>query len=327
MEEIFKQLTQLIRNCDKIIFMTHQNMDLDGFASILALSSVATSLKKENYILIDNNPKNSSIKKSMNKLKELQLEFNYIYKKEALKYLTEKTIVIILDVHKPTMVEMPSLLMKTNNIIVIDHHIKCKQYIQNTILNYINSNMSSTIEIISGYLRFMNKTVDPVVATMMLAGMEIDTNSFNVKTSSTTYETAAFLMNIGADNVLKQELLKEDKDEYMSRQKYIENSYMLNNKTAICTLDTKIVDNNTLAQIAEDLLQFDNVESAYCIGYISKNKVGISARSLGKENVEHIIKNLGGGGHSTEAATQIKNVNIESALNMLMNEMDKEVES
>lgn len=327
MEEIFKQLTQLIRNCDKIIFMTHQNMDLDGFASILALSSVATSLKKENYILIDNNPKNSSIKKSMNKLKELQLEFNYIYKKEALKYLTEKTIVIILDVHKPTMVEMPSLLMKTNNIIVIDHHIKCKQYIQNTILNYINSNMSSTIEIISGYLRFMNKTVDPVVATMMLAGMEIDTNSFNVKTSSTTYETAAFLMNIGADNVLKQELLKEDKDEYMSRQKYIENSYMLNNKTAICTLDTKIVDNNTLAQIAEDLLQFNNVESAYCIGYISKNKVGISARSLGKENVEHIIKNLGGGGHSTEAATQIKNVNIESALNMLMNEMDKEVES
>lgn len=327
MEEIFKQLTQIIKNCEKIIFMTHQNMDLDGFASILALSSVATSLKKENYILIDNNPKNSSIKKSMNKLKELQLEFNYIYKKDALKYLTEQTIIIILDVHKPTMVEMPSLLIKTNNIIVIDHHIKCKQYIQNTILNYINSNMSSTIEIISGYLRFMNKTVDPVVATMMLAGMEIDTNSFNVKTSATTYETAAFLMNIGADNVLKQELLKEDKDEYMSRQKYIENSYMLNNKTAICTLDTKIVDNNTLAQIAEDLLQFDNVESAYCIGYISKNKVGISARSLGKENVEHIIKNLGGGGHSTEAATQIKNVNIESALNMLMNEIDKEVES
>lgn len=327
MEEIFKQLTQIIKNCEKIIFMTHQNMDLDGFASILALSSVATSLKKENYILIDNNPKNSSIKKSMNKLKELQLEFDYIYKKDALKYLTEQTIIIILDVHKPTMVEMPSLLIKTNNIIVIDHHIKCKQYIQNTILNYINSNMSSTIEIISGYLRFMNKTVDPVVATMMLAGMEIDTNSFNVKTSATTYETAAFLMNIGADNVLKQELLKEDKDEYMSRQKYIENSYMLNKKTAICTLDTKIVDNNTLAQIAEDLLQFDNVESAYCIGYISKNKVGISARSLGKENVEHIIKNLGGGGHSTEAATQIKNVNIESALNMLMNEIDKEGES
>ncbi len=326
MEEIFKQLTQLIKNSDKVIFMTHQNMDLDGFASILALSKIVSSFKKDNYILIDNNPKNISVKKSIEKLKQTKLEFNYIYKKNAPGYLTDNTIIIILDVHKPTMLEMPSLLMKTNNIIVIDHHIKCKQYIQNTILNYINSNMSSTIEIIAGYLKFMNKTVDPVIATMMLAGIEIDTNSFNVKTTSTTFETAAFLMNIGADNVLKQELLKEDKDEYMSRQKYIENSYMFKNNIAICTLDNKIVDGNTLAQIAEDLLQFDGVESAYCIGYISKNKVGISARSLGKEDVEHIIKNLGGGGHSTEAATQIKNVNIESALNMLMNELDKEVE-
>lgn len=324
MEEIFKQLTQLIKNCDKVIFMTHQNMDLDGFASILALSTITSSFKKNNYILIDNNIKNISVKKSFEKLQSRQYDFQYIYKKDVLNHLTDKTIIIILDVHKPTMIEMPSLLNKTNNIIVIDHHIKCKQYIQNTILNYINSNMSSTIEIIVEYLKYLNKKLDSTISTLMLAGMEIDTNSFNVKTTANTFETAAFLMKMGADNILKQELLKEDKDEYISRQKYIENSYMLKNNISICTLDTKIVDNNTLAQIAEDLLQFDNVESAFCIGYISKNKVGISARSIGKYNVEHIMKNLGGGGHSTEAATQIKNVNIESALNMLMNEIDKD---
>lgn len=324
MEEIFKQLTQLIKNCDKVIFMTHQNMDLDGFASILALSEVVSSFKKDNYILIDNKFKNTSINKAFKNLKDNSIDFNYIYKKNVLKYLTNESLIIILDVHKPTMVEMPSLLSRTNNIVVIDHHIKCKQYIQNTVLNYINSNMSSTIEIVSKYLKFLNKTINPIIATMMLAGMEIDTNSFNVKTTATTYETAAFLMNMGADNILKQELLKEDKEEYISRQKYIENSYMLNNNTAICTLDNKIVDNNTLAQIAEDLLQFDNVEVAFCIGYISKNKIGISARSIGKYNVERIMKNLGGGGHTTEAATQIRNINIESGLNMLMNEIDKD---
>lgn len=324
MEDIFKQLTKIIKNCDNVIFMTHQNMDLDGFASILALSHVVESFKKDNYILVDNILKNTSIKKAIEKLKESHLNYNYIYKKNALEYLNPNTILIILDVHKPTMVEMPSILNKTNNIVVIDHHIKCKQYIQNTILNYINSNMSSTVEIITEYLKYLNKSVDPIVSTMMLAGIEIDTNSFNVKTAATTYETAAYLMRMGADNILKQELLKEDKDEYITRQKYIENSYMLNNNISICTLDTKIVDNNTLAQIAEDLLQFDNVESAFCIGYISKNKIGISARSIGKYNVEHIMKNLGGGGHSTEAATQIRNVNIESALNMLMNEIDKD---
>lgn len=324
MEEFFKQLTKQIKDCEKIIFMTHQNMDLDGFASILALSEVADAFKKVNYILINNKFTNTSINKSLNKLKSEQLFFNYIYKKDVTKVLTDKAIIIVLDVHKPSMVEMPSLLEKCPNIIVIDHHIKCKQYIQNTVLNYINSNMSSTIEIISKYLKFLNKKVNPIVATMMLAGMEIDTNSFNVKTNASTFSSAAFLMDMGADNILKQELLKEDKDEYIIRQKYIENSYMLNNKIAICTLDNKIVDNKILAQIAENLLQFDNVEIAYAIGYVSKNKVGISARSIGKYNVEPIMKNLFGGGHATEAATQIKNVNIESALNMLMNEIDKD---
>ena len=324
MEEFFKQLTKQIKDCEKIIFMTHQNMDLDGFASILALSEVADAFKKVNYILINNKFTNTSINKSLDKLKSEQLFFNYIYKKDVTKVLTDRTIIIVLDVHKPSMVEMPSLLEKCPNIIVIDHHIKCKQYIQNTVLNYINSNMSSTIEIISKYLKFLNKKVNPIVATMMLAGMEIDTNSFNVKTNASTFSSAAFLMDMGADNILKQELLKEDKDEYIIRQKYIENSYMLNNKIAICTLDNKIVDNKILAQIAENLLQFDNVEIAYAIGYVSKNNVGISARSIGKYNVEPIMKNLFGGGHATEAATQIKNVNIESALNMLMNEIDKD---
>lgn len=324
MEEFFKQLTKQIKDCEKIIFMTHQNMDLDGFASILALSEVADAFKKVNYILINNKFTNTSINKSLDKLKSEQLFFNYIYKKDVTKVLTDKAIIIVLDVHKPSMVEMPSLLEKCPNIIVIDHHIKCKQYIQNTVLNYINSNMSSTIEIISKYLKFLNKKVNPIVATMMLAGMEIDTNSFNVKTNASTFSSAAFLMDMGADNILKQELLKEDKDEYIIRQKYIENSHMLNNKIAICTLDNKIVDNKILAQIAENLLQFDNVEIAYAIGYVSKNKVGISARSIGKYNVEPIMKNLFGGGHATEAATQIKNVNIESALNMLMNEIDKD---
>lgn len=323
MEDIFKKLTQLIKNASNIIFMTHQNMDLDGFGSILALSEIANSFKKENYILINNKQKNTAIVKSLKKLREDNILFNYIYKKDVYNYLNSDTIVIILDVHKSNMVEMPSLLSKTNNIVVIDHHVKCKQYIQNTVLNYINSNISSTIEIVSGYLKYLNKKVRPTVATIMLAGMEIDTNSFNVKTTASTYETAAYLTNLGASNVLKQEILKEDKNEYMTRQYYIENSYIIYDKIAICPLDNKIVDKDTLAQIAESLLQFENIEISFCIGYISESYVGISARSIGTYNVETIMKQLNGGGHTTEAATQLKNINIESAVNMLINEIEK----
>lgn len=323
MEETFKKLTELIKNSYNIIFMTHQNMDLDGFASILALSEIVKSFKKDCFILINNQHKNVSIKKSFDQLEKDNISFNFIYKKDVNSYINRGTLLIILDVHKDTMIEMPSILTKINDVVVIDHHIKCKKYIQNTVLTYINSNMSSTIEIVSSYLKFLNKTVSPTIATMMLAGMEIDTNSFNVKTTSSTYEVAAFLLTMGADNVLKQELLKENKDEYIERQRYIESSYMFNENMAICSLDNKVVDNNTLAQIAESLLQFDNVEASFCIGYISKNKVGISARSIGKYDVECIMKALGGGGHTTEAATQIKNTNIESAVNMLTNEIEK----
>lgn len=322
MEETFKELTKLIKSCEKIIFMTHQNMDLDGFSSILALSEIVSSFKKENYILIDNKQNDASIKKAFKLLKQNKLEFNYIYKKDVLRLLDNSTILIVLDVHRPNLTEMPTLLSKTKNVVVIDHHLKCKQYIQDTLINYLNSNMSSTIEIISNYLKYLNKTISPIIATMMLAGMEIDTNSFNVKTTSQTFETAAFLINMGADNILKQELLKEDRAEYIERQRYIESSYMINENMIICPLDNKIFDNNTLAQIAEDLLQFDNVKVSFCIGYISKNKVGISARSIGDYDVEKIMKNLGGGGHLTEAATQIKNVNIESSINLLINELD-----
>ncbi len=323
MEETYHKLTQIIKQADNIILMTHQNMDLDGFGSLLAMSEIIKSFNIENYILVNKTQKNYSIKKSIKKLKEEKLKINYIYEEDIEKVFNKNTYIIIMDVHKPTIVEMPKLLEKTNNIIVIDHHMKCKQYIQNTILSYINSNLSSAIEFVTGYLKYLNLTVDPIIATLMLAGMEIDTNSFNVKTTKDTFESAAFLIELGADNITKLEILKEDKDEYLERQKYLENSFVYKNKVAICPLDNRIVSNTVLAQIAENMLQFDNIEMSFCIGYIKENQVGISARSIGRKNVESIMTCLGGGGHSNEAATQIDDINIESATNILMNEIEK----
>lgn len=322
MEETYHKLTQIIKNATNIIFMTHQNMDLDGFGSCLALSEVASSFKKENYILISKNQKNTSIIKSLKKIEQAKININYIYKNNVKNIINDGTVIIILDVHKPTIVEMPELLT-TKNIVVIDHHLKCKQYIQNTVLTYINSTLSSAIEFVTLYLKYLNKTVEPLIASLMLAGMEIDTNSFNVKTTSQTFAAASHLLKLGADNEIKLEILKEGKDEYIERQKYLENSFVYNNNIAICPLSNKIVCNNVLAQIAESMLQFDNIEMSFCIGYIKENQVGISARSIGNHNVEEIMKKLNGGGHVTEAATQIDDINIESATNMLMNELEK----
>ena len=172
-------------------------------------------------------------------------------------------------------------------------------------------------------MRYKNKTVDKEVATIMIAGIEIDTNGYNMKTTEETFNSSAFLMSLGADNILKQNILKENKAEYIKRTKQIENSYMIDNKM-ICVLDEKNYNPSYLATMSEDLLRFDNVEASFTIGHLINDKIGISARSLGNINVETYMRELGGGGHLTDAACQLEEKDLKEAEKKLI-EVLKEV--
>ena len=167
-------------------------------------------------------------------------------------------------------------------------------------------------------MRYLNFNIDPLIATFLLIGLETDTNNFTQKTTDKTYETAAFLARQGADNVIKQEILQEEKENYIRKQKIIEKSTMINDDIALCIADNDIYTNQDLASIALKLLQFEDVEASFVIGKLSETKVGISARSISKINVEQIMKKLGGGGHINEAATQIENITIEEAKKQLL---------
>ena len=324
MEEIFNSLTQLIKEHNSILIMTHRNPDFDGMGSALGLQQIINSFKKESYICINNSEKNNSLKKSYNLIKENNLYFNTVKKTYVDNLINDDTLLIILDTHKKEMTEIPELVDKVKNIIVIDHHIKSKDHINDITLSYINSGLSSTVEFMANYIKYLNKQIDPLFATIMLVGLEIDTNNFRLKTTDKTYEAAAFLSKLGADNILKQELLQENKEIYIKRQKLIEKSFMINKNMSLCVLDSKIYENKDLAAIAEELLQFENVEASFVIGNISKDIVGISARSIGKINVEQIMAKLGGGGHYTEAATQIKEKTINEVQELLLNVLKKE---
>ncbi len=324
MEEIFNSLTQLIKEHNSILIMTHRNPDFDGMGSALGLQQIINSFKKESYICINNSEKNNSLKKSYNLIKENNLYFNTVKKTYVDNLINDDTLLIILDTHKKEMTEIPELVDKVKNIIVIDHHIKSKDHINDITLSYINSGLSSTVEFMANYIKYLNKQIDPLFATIMLVGLEIDTNNFRLKTTDKTYEAAAFLSKLGADNILKQELLQENKEIYIKRQKLIEKSFMINKNMSLCVLDSKIYENKDLAAIAEELLQFENVEASFVIGNISKDIVGISARSIGKINVEQIMAKLGGGGHYTEAATQIKEKTINEVQELLLNVLKEE---
>ena len=303
MDQIFKALTNMIKEHDQIIIMTHKNPDFDGIGSALALQSIITSFKKESMIVKATHPKNKSLEKAYQYMTENNIPYILGNKTEVKNFITENSLLVILDTHKEEMVEDASLLDIPH--IIIDHHIRSKNYIKDSKLTYINASLSSTVEFIVNYLHYLNKTIPSLLATYLLVGIEIDTNNFKLKTTENTYEAAAHLARLGADNILKQELLQETKRDYIKRQKLIEKSVMITTNMALCVADNQIYRKQDLAAIAEELLQFENVEASFAIGKVSANKVGISARSLGKIDVEQIMQKLGGGGHMTEAATEI----------------------
>lgn len=318
MHTFFDKLKVLSKKADSICIMTHRHMDLDGFGAALGLYEIIEKYNKNVYIIINEQEQDGSIKKAMEKTKK-KVTFSFINSTKALDMATPSTLLIILDVHKKEMVEIPYLIDNVGKVVIMDHHLKGDQMIENIDLSYIKASVSSTVEMIVDLLKLEKQKVEPVVATIMLAGMYIDTNNFNIKTTANTYLAGAYLMQNGASNIIKQELFQENKKTFIRRQKLLKNSYMINENMILCTLDKNVYAGSELAKIAEELLQIEDVEASFAVGFVEEKLIGVSARSLGKINVEKVMKQLGGGGHKTDAAARIHGANIAKVKEKIVN--------
>ena len=318
MTEFFNKLTNEIGKCSNIIIIGHKNPDLDCIASALGLYSI---IEKDKYIFKTNSQTNASAQKTFEILEEQNIRF--LTKENYKEKINENTLLIIVDLHRKQLIEHEEIIDEVKKIVLIDHHIVGKEKI-NANIEYIDSTSSSVTEIIAKYIMQRKKEIDNITATIMLAGIEIDTNCFNIKTTEETFKVAAWLMKMGADNILKQNILKENKDEYIKRTKQIEQSYLINDNLMICVLDENTYNPSYLATLSEDLLRFDNVEASFTIGKLTNDKIGISARSLGDINVEEYMSLLGGGGHKTDAACQLELVSLEEAENQLTQILTKQ---
>ena len=316
MNQVFEKLNEIIKDYDNFIVTGHKDPDLDSLGSCLGLIDIIESYGKHAYLFLNDKHLenyNSNINQAFNKMgKNIICVNERTYKK-----IVGNTLLIITDTHIKERLEYQKLV-ELFDVVVLDHHIKSKNYIKNNKFMYIDTNLSSMSELITYYAEYNKIDLDNVIATILLGGIEIDTNGFNLKTTSNTYKAASILMDMGADSILKQELLKETKEEYMKRASFIKNSFMVSNDTAMCIVNG-ITDSKQLAELAEELLTFEDIKASYTIGKIDTNKVGVSARSLGEIDVSSVMKKMGGGGHMSNAATQIDGKTIKEVKQEIIN--------
>ena len=238
----------------------------------------------------------------------------FITPDQALEIATGDTLLVVVDTHKPSLVIEEHLLNKIEDVVVIDHHRRGEEFIENPLLVYMEPYASSTAELVTELLEYQPKSVkiEMLEATALLAGIIVDTKSFTLRTGARTFDAASYLRGQGADTVLVQKFLKEDIENYVKRAKIIENVQFYKEGIAIAIAkEEEAVDGVLIAQTADTLLTMDGIIASFVIAPRGETMIGISARSLGEINVQIIMESLHGGGHLTNAATQLSNMPME----------------
>ena len=308
-------IRDLIIASDKVIIMGHKNPDMDSIGSSIGIYKVAQMNQKEAYIVVNMQEMESGVKRLMEEIRHQEELYSYFIDPElALEIATEKTLLVIVDTHKPSMVIEERLLNKIDHKVVIDHHRRGEEFIANPLLVYMEPYASSTAELVTEFLEYQPKRskIEMIEATALLAGIIVDTKSFTLRTGSRTFDAASYLRAHGADTILVQKLLKEDVERYIRRSKLIESVSFYRDGIAIAKGSEKdLYDQVIIAQAADTLLAMDGVLGSFVIAKRDEGVIAISARSLGNINVQVIMESLKGGGHLTNAATQLTGLTIE----------------
>ncbi|KAB2330805.1 DHH family phosphoesterase [Cytobacillus depressus] len=323
-------LKELISESDQVIIMGHKNPDMDAIGASIGIRKIAQMNQREGYIVINPQDIDTSIQRMMTEIQKNEALFSrFITPAQALEMATEDTLLVIVDTHKPSMVIEEKLINKIAHVVVIDHHRRAEEFIHNPLLVYMEPYASSTAELVTELLEYQPKygKIEMLEATALLAGITVDTKSFSLRTGSRTFDAASYLRSQGADTVLVQKFLKEDVHTFIKRAKLIENVYFYREGVAIAKgQPDEEIHQVLIAQTADTLLTMNGVLASFVISKRSENTVGISARSLGDINVQVIMESLEGGGHLTNAATQLTDQSLDEVEERLHAAIDEYLE-
>jgi c-di-AMP phosphodiesterase-like protein len=318
-------LTELIKESDNVLIMGHANSDMDAIGSAMGIYRLATTIGKEAKIVNENI--GIGIDRFIEAVKkEDEYETIFVANSEAEELVTPNTLLVVVDTNKKTFVDSPTLLDKVSRVVVIDHHRRSTDYIENTILTFHEVYASSASELVTEILEYAQVPLKltNLEIEALYAGIMLDTKNFTFKTGVRTFEAAAFLRRCGVDIIRVKKWFQNDLETYQAISEIVSRAEVVNDSIAISIYDNDNDKNANIliAKAADELLSISGITASFVLGEMDK-KVYISGRSIGDINVQLILEKLGGGGHITLAGAQMTDVTIEEAKQELINRINE----
>lgn len=319
-------LREIISAKEQVLIMGHRLADVDSFGAAVGIYRIAKTLDRRAHIVI--NDVSTSVKPM---IELFQNHENYeedmiINSQQALEFAGSGTVLVVVDVNKPSITECPDLLRICKSIVVLDHHRQGTEVIENATLSYVEAYASSACEMVSEILQYIGESIriTSEEADCMYSGIMIDTNNFMSKTGVRTFEAAAFLRRNGADVTRVRKLFREDAIEYKAKADAVSQAEIYRNAFAISTCTSEDIHSPTIvgAQAANELLNIRGVKASFILTEY-QNQIFVSARSIDEINVQIIMEKMGGGGHLNTAGCQLNGVSISEGIGILKGTLDK----
>lgn len=314
---------EYVENNDKVIIEGHKNPDTDCLGAALGISRIVRAYGKEAYIVLDEN--NMNVEAMMKKLdNNREYEGLFVSSQTAETLFDEKTVTVVVDAHRLSLLPAPGIIEKSNKNVLIDHHRKGADYITNTILAFHEPYASSTSELVVEMLGYLDGKVKlrKAEAEMLYGGILLDTQNFSVKTGVRTFEAASFLRKAGMEPASAKDLIKNDFETYLKVSGIVKSCEICFENIAIAKYYGEEESSIFIAQAADTLIDIKGIEASFVI-FKNRDRVLISARSNGKINVQLIMEKLGGGGHQLVAGAQLEDITVDKATMIIKNTLEE----
>ncbi|MDL2258834.1 DHH family phosphoesterase [Eubacteriales bacterium OttesenSCG-928-K08] len=310
-----KALRQLIENSTEVFVMGHKQPDMDCIGAAMGLVRCSMQANRKPHIVLDQ--VNPTIQKAIDEIRANQTYAGILLSPESVKSMIRpSSVLIVVDTQRASTVIAPELLKSAGKLVLIDHHRRSADYIDNATLNYLESRASSSCEMVTEIMQYFQEGLRPTAfeCSTLLAGITVDTKHFSFNVGARTFEAAAYLRQHGADISMVKLMFQDDRQTYADRVDTVRSATMLTKGIAI-SYCAPGVQNAALiaAQAADALISIRGIQAAFVLA-ATDSGISISGRSLGSVNTQMILESLGGGGHLTMAGAQLKDISMDEAL-------------